>query len=500
MTGSQRCFLIGLAAALLSACGTAPNTAELAADMAAGMGGSSALENISSVVLRGHGSRTRMGQIPATGAADPTGELIDLTETIDLAGARAAFDYGIVNGDFTQRRTEVYTRYRDRPVAWATTEGRANSVTSPNGLFSWATQNSPETLLRRNVITVALAALATASSEQIAETRELDGRDTLYGTANLPSGEQIGLYFDPTTHLLAGFSALDTETMLGDVAASYILGDYRATGDVLLPHALRIDKQDRLYAEVQYSSIELNDAGALGVFEVPADVVAQAEQVIATDESWAPLNWMPVAPAVYHAVGFSHNSMIVEFATFVVVVEAPYTEAQGLTLGRAIQEQLGKPIRYVVPSHPHYDHTGGIRALAALGATVLVAAGHETELRALVESPHTLPADTLARRRAVGEPVGEIQTFAGMTTIEEGAQRLELYEVTTIAHVNPKTLAYVPNTGALFQSDLFFGAASSDARALYDAIEERKLDVTTIVGGHGGSQPFDSLVQAVGGN
>jgi hypothetical protein len=92
--------------------------------------------------------------------------------------------------------------------------------------------------------------------------------------------------------------------------------------------------------------------------------------------------------------------------------------------------------------------------------------------------------------------VGGIETFSGMRTIEEGEQQLALYEVTTIPHVRPKTLAYVPNGRALFQSDLFFGAPGPDASALHAAIAERELDVALVVGGHGGVLPFASLEAA----
>jgi glyoxylase-like metal-dependent hydrolase (beta-lactamase superfamily II) len=80
--------------------------------------------------------------------------------------------------------------------------------------------------------------------------------------------------------------------------------------------------------------------------------------------------------------------------------------------------------------------------------------------------------------------------------IEEGGRRLELYEVTTIPHVNPMVLAYVPDAGVIFQSDIFFGAASPDATALYAAIRERDLDVREIVGGHGGVLAFAALEAA----
>jgi glyoxylase-like metal-dependent hydrolase (beta-lactamase superfamily II) len=189
--------------------------------------------------------------------------------------------------------------------------------------------------------------------------------------------------------------------------------------------------------------------------------------------------------------------MVVEFPSFVVVVEGPYTEAQSLTLGRMIEENIGKPIRYVTPTHPHFDHTGGLRALASLGANVMVAAGHEAEIRRIIESPHTNPADALAEKISEGAMTGKVEVFAGMTAISEGDQVLQLFEVTGIPHVSPKVLAYVPSTGVLFQSDLFFGAPGPDASALYKAIQDLGLNVQQIAGGHGGVLAFETLADAV---
>ncbi|HEY7671395.1 MAG TPA: MBL fold metallo-hydrolase [Gammaproteobacteria bacterium] len=495
----------------------ARSTAALAAALVEAMGGRAALEAIDTLVLTGEGTRTRMGQIAVTGGEDPMGSLAGVTETIDLENGRAAFDYEVAFGDFRMHRTEVLTSFEGKPVGWNTGPDRPNVAVSPNGLFSWAAQNSPEMLLRRNVVSVALAAAATASAEQVAEERAFNGRVSLYGTATLPSGETVELYFNPTTGLLDGFATLDTETTLGDVDAEYVLADYRPVmrwttleggappdsaasaeraSDVLLPYSITIRKQGRPYSSMVYSMISVNRPTAHETFTIPESAVEQAREVVAADGPWAPLAWNEVAPGVYHAVGYSHHSMVVEFPTFVAVIESPYTEAQAMTLARRIDEEIDKPIRYVTPTHPHYDHTGGIRALAALGATVLVAAGHEAELRSLVESPHTNPPDELARALAAGSEVGAVEVFSGMTVIEEGGRRLELYEVTTIPHVNPMVLAYVPDAGVIFQSDIFFGAASPDATALYAAIRERDLDVREIVGGHGGVLAFAALEAA----
>jgi glyoxylase-like metal-dependent hydrolase (beta-lactamase superfamily II) len=510
MPHAQRFIVLGSSLLLLCACSpseppagsedeaSAPSrtTAELAQGLVEAMGGRAALEAVQTIVLSGDGTRTRMGQIAVTGGEDPMGSLAGVTETLDLSQGRAALDYDVVSGGFMQHRTEVLTTFEGEPVGWATGPNRPNIVTSPNGLFSWATQNSPEMLLKRNVITVALAAAATASAQQVAEDRAFNGGTSLYGTAQLPSGENVELYFDAATELLDGFVTLDTETMLGDVDAEYILADYRPVGELVLPHSVTIRKDGRPYSSIEYTSIAINDPAALAIFTIPEDALEQARQVVATEGGVAPLVWNEVTPNVYHTVGYSHHSMVVEFPTFVAVVEGPYTEAQSETLVRRIEEEIGKPIRYVAPTHPHYDHTGGIRALAAVGATVLVAAGHEAELRGIVEAPHTNPPDQLARAAGGGGEVGAVEVFSGMTVVEEGGQRLELHELTTIPHVNPKVIAYVPSTGVLFQSDLFFGGPSPDATALYAAIGELGLEVETIVGGHGGVIPFATLETA----
>jgi glyoxylase-like metal-dependent hydrolase (beta-lactamase superfamily II) len=469
--------------------------AELATAMQDTMGGLAALQSVQTLVQKGGGTRRHFGQIPATGAEDPLGLLSALTETIDLANGRAAFDNGVQIGEgFSQHRTEAYTIYKGQHLGWGTTEGRPNHVTSVNGLFSWATHNTPEMLLRRNAVTIALAASA---AQDPVEELELDGVTYWFLTTQL-SGENVGLYIDKTSEQLRAYSVIDTETMRGDRSALYLLDDWRPVGNLVLPHALEIRKDDAPYAELQYDEITVNDSSALAIFDIPADVTEQADQVIAANgEAWASLQWNPVAEHVTHVVAFSHHSMVVEFPSFVVVVEGPYTEGQSLMLARMIEQNIGKPIRYVTPTHPHYDHTGGIRGFASVGANVLVAAGHEAELRMIVETPHTNPPDALATNLAAGAEVGRIEAFQGMTEITEGEQTLQLYEVQGIPHVAPKVLAFVPSTGVLFQSDLFFGGPSLDATALYKAIQDNKLAVQQIVGGHGGVLPYSSLEAAM---
>src|SRR5690606_34332432 len=124
-----------------------------------------------------------------------------------------------------------YTRYKGQPLGWGTTEGRPNHVTSVNGLFSWATHNTPEMLLRRNAVTIALSAL----DAQTLEERIFDGTSHWFLPTEL-SGEKVGLYIDKFSKRLRAWNVIDTETMRGDTDATYVLDDWRAVGNIELPH------------------------------------------------------------------------------------------------------------------------------------------------------------------------------------------------------------------------------------------------------------------------
>jgi glyoxylase-like metal-dependent hydrolase (beta-lactamase superfamily II) len=497
-----RATLIGVALLSLGACSSAPTTRDLAADAADAMGGVERLRAIRTLTMSGGaGTRTRLGQTVRVGDAENTGQLQDVVEIIDFANNRASMHYVLTNGAFKQDRHEILTRRGNSAVGIEIVPNRPIVASSVSGLFSWGTQNSPEFLLRRNVVSIVLAATESAS-EQPAEDRGLDSRMYKYGTSRTASGEQIGLYFDPESSLLAAYEATDTETMLGDVQAQYVLGDYRPVGDVMLPHQITIRKGGSAYSAVQFTSMAVNDPAADLALAIPEEASAEADQAIAAGE-FSRVSLTKAADGVFLARAYSHNSLVVEFPAWVAVVEAPYTEAQSTTLARVVQQQFpNKPIRYAAVTHHHYDHTGGVRGIAAQGATILVAQGHEPALRELLDRPHTNPPDELARRRSSQQPTGSIETYDGKKVVSDGKQSLELYPVAGSPHVDPMVLAYVPSARVLFQSDLWFpgtgGAGSPAAKHLLESVKELGLRVDTNVGGHGGVAPFAELVAAVG--
>jgi glyoxylase-like metal-dependent hydrolase (beta-lactamase superfamily II) len=496
----QRWCVFAFAGLLVGACSSGTAQRQLAQDAVTAMGGADKLKAIQTVVMKGGtGTRTRVGQVRKAGEADATAKLSNVVETLDLANGRAAYDYEIQIDTFMQHRVEILTKRGEgeaaRPVGIESVGGVPIAVGAP-GLFSWGTQNSPEFLLRRNAVSIALAASDSASASLVAEDKEFNGKAHKYGKGTTADGEEVGLYFDPASKLLAGFEVLDTETMLGDVDAQYSLSDYKSVGGVMLPHRITVRKGGQDYSDVQFASISIDDPAAASVFAIPEAVAADADKA-AADPEFFPMRLVKAANGVFQAVAYRHHSMVVEFPTFVAVVEAPYLEVQSKVLVKRIAEQFPtKPIRYAAVTHPHFDHIGGVRGIAAAGATILVARGHEAAMKEVLDTPHTHPKDLLETRRATA---GKMEVYEGKKEITEGSQKLELHAFSGSPHVEPMVLAYVPGPGVLFQSDLFFPGTGGGGPAvvqLLDSVKKLGLRVNTNVGGHGGIGPFSEMVKA----
>ena len=117
-------------------------------------------------------------------------------------------------------------------------------------------------------------------------------------------------------------------------------------------------------------------------------------------------------------IGGNYTSLGVDMGDHVLVVESGQSDARGLAVIAAARQAIpGKPIRFVVNSHPHFDHAGGLGAAVAEGATILTHRNNEPVLERLLsgqsiadrrqpfkgdESPHQRRGRRWKPRRAEG--------------------------------------------------------------------------------------------------
>src|SRR5688572_20682780 len=96
----------------------------------------------------------------------------------------------------------------------------------------------------------------------------------------------------------------------------------------------------------------------------------------------------------------------------ILVVESGQNDTRGMAVMAAAKQAIpNKRIRYVVNSHPHFDHAGGLATAVAEGATILTHRNNEPVLERLLTRPRTLTTDSLSkvanRQTNVVEDVGD---------------------------------------------------------------------------------------------
>jgi glyoxylase-like metal-dependent hydrolase (beta-lactamase superfamily II) len=197
--------------------------------------------------------------------------------------------------------------------------------------------------------------------------------------------------------------------------------------------------------------------------------------------------------------GGTHASVAVEFRDFITVIEAPLNEDRSLAVIAEVKKLIpNKPIRYLVSTHHHWDHLGGVRAYVQQeGVTiVLQQANHAYYAEVLWVRPWTLKPDRLAL--APPEEVAEGYTFETVGqkyVLTDGTKVMEIYNVQGLAHAQGMLMAYLPKEKILVEADLFTPPAPNApppttitpaSQTFYNNVQRLKLDVTTIAPIHGG--------------
>src|SRR4029079_13858469 len=96
----------------------------------------------------------------------------------------------------------------------------------------------------------------------------------------------------------------------------------------------------------------------------------------------------------------------VELRDSVVVLEGPQSEARGLAIIAETKRLFpAKRIKYVVNTHPHFDHASGLAPFAAEGITILTDDNNKFFVDASLGSPRALRRAALPK--AHQEPTSE---------------------------------------------------------------------------------------------
>ena len=322
------------------------------------------------------------------------------------------------------------------------------------------------------------------------------------------AGDQtLTVLFDPATGLPARVRSLDYDNIWGDVTYDLVLADWQTVGGARIAMSRKYELNGRTVTEVKLSETTLNTP----IAEVPYQwiirrqfigIYLDSEQPSYDTQGSPGLRLQELAPGIQHVVGGSHNSLIVEMKDHVIVFDAPVSDWQSTwTISAARGKYVRKPVKYLVLTHHHMDHAGGIRAYADAGATIVTGKGTAAHFRRVLAAPFTRnpllsPSDL---RQA---PIVEV---ADKHVLTDGQRRVELYVLDPNPHSEGLLIGYIPDAQLGFVTDIWSpGAAPLPERlnpalaALVAGVKKAGIAPARFAGGHGGVGDYAPLAALEG--
>ena len=297
-------------------------------------------------------------------------------------------------------------------------------------------------------------------------------------------------------NLVARVETLVDVPYTGDTLIEGIYSDYRDFGGVKFPMHIVMREGGYPTLDLTVADVQPNSPAALEVRANPA----QAGPAAARPERHAE----KIADGVWALTPGAEGSILVEFKDYLVIVEGPGNDAYTMaTLAQVREMEPGKPIKYVVNTHHHADHAGGLRAYVAEGIPIITHESHKKYYEEQIfKNPHSLNPDRLARARRA--PI--LETMKDKRALTDGEMTLELYLMPNHLHAVGLVMAYLPKQKLLIQADSYIprpGAPplpvpSPYTISLVDDVARFHLDVTRVAHIHGGVSPYSDLVDASG--
>ena len=291
--------------------------------------------------------------------------------------------------------------------------------------------------------------------------------------------------------MLRGVDSRLANPVLGDMAVRTVYSDYKDFNGVKFPTRINVSAGGHPVLDLTIASVTPNAAADI---RTPAGL-APMRQTVKSEK---------VADGVWFLTGGSRHSVAVEMKDHVVVIEGPLGDARAGAVIKATKDAIpGKPIRYVVNTHHHFDHSGGLRAFAAEGAAIVTHKINAPYFEKAYAASHRIRPDSLAK-------AGKRARFVGVEdrhVLTDGTRNLELHRLAGNPHNDGLLIAYLPAEKIMIVADAY------SARTMYKTpvkrvnpftanlwrnLDRLKLEIATVLPIHGVKVGFDQVRLASG--
>jgi glyoxylase-like metal-dependent hydrolase (beta-lactamase superfamily II) len=408
--------------------------------------------------------------------------------------------------DYTSRSSrEELTRVQENPPALggeAPFEGEQKQVNLVSGQYAWNQPgNTPQPAIaaadeRELQIWVTPQGFLKAAAENNATANT--GKDTgkKVTVLSFMMGKNKITGDVDNQNLVTKVDTWIPQPVLGDMLVETTYSDYKDFNGVKFPTHI-VQKQGGfavLDLTVNNAQANVQDA-ALQVPDAVKQATAPPVRVVS----------QKMADGVWFLGGGTHNSVLIEFKDYVAVVEAPLSEARSDAVMAEVKKLVPtKPIKYLINTHHHFDHSGGVRTYVAAGATVITNEGNKAFYERAWSQPRTLDPDRLSQNPRKATFI----TFKDKYVLTDGTRSLELYRLQGDHHNEFMSFGYLPKEKILIEADDFTPPAAGApplvpialilANNLYDNLQRLKIDVDAIAPLHGNPSSMADMRKALG--
>jgi glyoxylase-like metal-dependent hydrolase (beta-lactamase superfamily II) len=284
--------------------------------------------------------------------------------------------------------------------------------------------------------------------------------------------------------------------VLGDMAVVTTYSGYRDFGGIQFPSRIVQTQGGHPTLDLTVTAVQQNVFVDITVPDPVRNPPAAAAPAATSQK---------VADGLFWITGGSHHSLAADMGDHVVVIEGPQNEARSeLVIAEVKKVIANKPIRFVVNTHVHFDHSGGLRTFVDEGATVVTHQANTAFYEKAWAAPRTIIGDRLAKS-------GTKPVFQGVTDRSElrgtNNRVIELHVLRSNPHNEQILVAWLPTEKVLFQSDMMNPPAPNaqvppptpTITNFAENLARLKIDPDQIVGGHGGRVSTRADLNAVTG-
>ena len=265
--------------------------------------------------------------------------------------------------------------------------------------------------------------------------------------------------------------------MLGDMLYESVYSDYKDYSGVKFPSHIVQSQGGSPILDLTVSDVKPNVAVTIQPQSPGGPPPANATGGAVPTEK--------LADGVYLIRGAGAVSLAFDFKDYVVVMEGPGDEARGEAVIAETKKLIpNKPIRYLINTHHHFDHSSGLRPFVAEGATIVTHQVNKAWFEKVLAAPRTLDPDRLqqSKKNVMVEAVDDKKVLT------DGNQVIELYHIRGNGHNAGLLFAYLPKQKILIQADML-GVPTPNTPLPVNSYGENflmnldrlKLDVATMV-------------------